>query len=410
MATVKIVLRDKESKDGTCPLAIRITKDRRSSFIHIGKSLKKDDWDPVERKVKKSYPNHVRLNNFILKKLSDASSISLELETIKSEVSSRAVKQKIKPSGGSTFNTQAQLYLDNLKNSGKYNQFTADKPRVAHFKAFLEGGDIAFSDITISLLERFKVYLKKPNKETKKRLSDRTVTNHLVLIRSVFSQAIKAEIVDRKYYPFGAGKMTIKFPESSKIGLTFEEVKLIEEVELSPGSFEDHARNLWLFSFYFAGMRVSDVLRLKWSDIQNGRLHYKMGKNAKGGSFKISKKAFDILELYENMKQDEYDYIFPDLKKINETHNNFIIQRTIAFTASRIDKILRTIVAPAAKIEKTLTMHIARHTFGQISGDKIPIQMLQKLYRHSSVLTTIGYQSNFLFKDTDEAMESVIGS
>ncbi|GAL82102.1 hypothetical protein JCM19274_2813 [Algibacter lectus] len=25
-------------------------------------------------------------------------------------------------------------------------------------------------------------------------------------------------------------------------------------------------------------------------------------------------------------------------------------------------------------------MHIARHSFGNISGDKIPIQMLQKLY------------------------------
>jgi integrase/recombinase XerD len=30
-------------------------------------------------------------------------------------------------------------------------------------------------------------------------------------------------------------------------------------------------------------------------------------------------------------------------------------------------------VAKAAKIEKLLTMHIARHTFGNISGDRIPL-------------------------------------
>jgi integrase/recombinase XerD len=53
-------------------------------------------------------------------------------------------------------------------------------------------------------------------------------------------------------------------------------------------------------------------------------------------------------------------------------------------------------------------MHIARHTFGNISGDKIPIQMLQKLYRHSSVTTTINYQANFMHKDTDDALYKVI--
>lgn len=53
-------------------------------------------------------------------------------------------------------------------------------------------------------------------------------------------------------------------------------------------------------------------------------------------------------------------------------------------------------------------MHIARHTFGNLSGDKIPIQMLQKLYRHTSILTTIGYQANFINKDTDEALDAVL--
>ena len=43
-----------------------------------------------------------------------------------------------------------------------------------------------------------------------------------------------------------------------------------------------------------------------------------------------------------------------------------------------------------------------------ISEDKIPIQMLQKLYRHSSLTTTINYQSNFIHKDADEALESVV--
>ncbi|MGV8130611.1 MAG: phage integrase SAM-like domain-containing protein [Candidatus Pacearchaeota archaeon] len=408
MATVKLVLRQKKNKEGAYPIAIRITKDRRTSFIHTGHHIHTDDWDSITQRVKKQHPNHARLNNYLIKKLSEASNASLELETIKTEVSSRAVKQKIKPTGGSTFFTQATLYLENLKKAGKYNQYTADKPRIKHFKEFLSGGDISFSDITVSLLERFKVFLKKPDEETGKRLTDRTIINHLVVIRSVFGQALKGEITDRKYYPFGPGKIQIKFPDSSKIGLSPEEVGLLEKVDLDHSSFEHHARNLWLFAFYLAGMRISDVLRLKWSDIQNSRLHYAMGKNSKEGSLKLPEKALLIIAQYKKDQDGKDGFIFPDLKKIENLNDTFIIQRTIAFATSRLDKYLRNHVAPAAKIEKKLTMHIARHTFGNISGERIPIQMLQKLYRHSSVTTTIGYQANFIHKDADDALNMVI--
>jgi integrase/recombinase XerD len=74
----------------------------------------------------------------------------------------------------------------------------------------------------------------------------------------------------------------------------------------------------------------------------------------------------------------------------------------------RIDTLLQDI-AGQIKTDKKLTMHIARHTFGNISGDKIPIQMLQKLYWHTSITTTIGYQANFMHKDKDEALTAVIG-
>tara|TARA_B100000949_G_C13951100_1_gene312938 strand:+ start:122 stop:361 length:240 start_codon:yes stop_codon:yes gene_type:complete len=51
-----------------------------------------------------------------------------------------------------------------------------------------------------------------------------------------------------------------------------------------------------------------------------------------------------------------------------------------------------------SSVDEKLSMHIARYPFGIISRDKIPIQMLQKLYRHSSVTTTIYHQANFMKK------------
>ena len=156
-------------------------------------------------------------------------------------------------------------------------------------------------------------------------IGERTAVNHLVAVRSVFSHAIKDNFCDPKYYPFGKGKTKIKFPDSIKIGLTPDEVKSLENVALDDFD-QNHARNLWLFSFYFAGIRVSDVLRMRWSDIQNNRLHYSMGKNNKGGSLKIPDKVIGILNQYEKHKESANDLIFPDLKNC-DFDNKFRTQK-----------------------------------------------------------------------------------
>lgn len=408
MSSIKIVLRQKPAPDGTLPLCLRITKDRKSSFVSLGYYLKESDWDKASQRVKKSHPNSTRLNNFLIKKLSEATDSALEVESKKNHVSAKAVRNKIKPDTAATFFPQAQNFLDNLKAAGKYNQYTSDKPRISHFREFLKGEDVAFSDLTVGLLERFVVYLKSSHKPKrgKARISERTIANHLVTVRSVFAHARKNGVVTKAQSPFGEGGIKIKFPDTNKVGISAEEVERLENAEL-PDPKHDHARKVWLFSFYFAGMRVSDVFRLRWSDFQNYRLHYSMGKNNKGGSLKIPDKAVRILEHYEQFKENNDDLVFPELKGA-DFNNEFITKRTIAFKVSAIDKVLRQHVAPKAGITAPLTMHISRHTFASLAGDKVPIQMLQKLYRHSKVETTIGYQTNFIHKDADDALDSVL--
>ena len=237
------------------------------------------DWDSDKQRVKKSHSNSARLNNLILKKLSEVSEKSLELEQNSPAVSSKTIQKALKLTGGTTFFKQAEIYCAELKRAGKFNRLSADQPRINRFKEFLNHADIAFQDITPDLLKRFKTYLM-----STRTIKERTAINHLIVIRSVFSQAISAGLVDTKYYPFGRDKIVVKFPDNIKIGLTAEEIKAIEELDLMSEPKMDHARNLFLLSFYFAGMRISDVLRLKWSDFQDGRLHYVMGKNLKGGS------------------------------------------------------------------------------------------------------------------------------
>lgn len=402
MASVKIVLRKKKNNDGTYPLAVRITKDRKSSYVYVGHHILESFWDAKNRKIKKSHPNSVRLNNLLSKKLAEAEDSLLDMEVQKTDTSSRIIKSRLKASKATSFFIQADQYLADLKKQGKYNRRKSDKSRVTAFKKFLNDSDISFKEITESLLTKYRSYLKGT-----KKVSEQTVVNYLTIIQTIFNQAIGGGIVEQKYYPFGRDKIKLKAPRSMKIGLSPEEVKQLEEMDLPKDSYMHHAKNIWLIAFYFAGMRVSDVLRLKWSDFQNDRLYYSMGKNEKPGSLKVPDKALKILFEYKGFN-NAHDLVFSDLQDLPDLSDTYNVQRRISGVIQKLDEALKQI-ATKANITKKLTMHIARHTFGNISGDKIPIQMLQKLYRHTSITTTIGYQANFIHKDADEALDAVIG-
>ncbi|MCX2495271.1 site-specific integrase [Pedobacter sp. PF22-3] len=401
MSVIKVVLRNKPKADGTRPLAIRIYKDGKESYIYLGYYLDPEHWDAKAQRVKKPHSNITRFNNLIAQRVAEAMEKVLEVDASVENASASLMKQKVKPTGGQKFYAQADLYLETLKEAGKFNRYTADKSKSQHFKDFV-GHDLPFSEVTVALLERFKHYLM-----TKLEVSERTAINHWVFVRSIFSQAIKNGVADAKHYPFGRGKIVIKFPETKKVGLSIEDIQKLEQLELKY-PVQNHVRNLWLFSFYMGGMRGSDILRLRWSDFENGRLYYTMGKNSKTVNFKVPEKAMIILENYKSNRTNFDDLIFPELKDLKNLDDTFEVQRKIMNAICRLDKILTKKVAAKAKITAKITMHIARHSFGRIAGDTIALTTAQKLFRHSDITTTMGYMNNFIHKDEDEALDAVV--
>ena len=141
-----------------------------------------------------------------------------------------------------------------------------------------------------------------------------------------------------------------------------------------------------MIAFYFAGIRISDIVNLKWSDFKDNRLFYVMSKNKKPLSLKVPDKATAILDLYKEDSKMNNGYVFPFLQNVDCKNTEEIFVKTRNAT-KLFNKYLKRI-ASICGIEKNLSNHIARHSFGNIAGDKIHPIMLQKLYRHSDIKTT----------------------
>lgn len=114
-------------------------------------------------------------------------------------------------------------------------------------------------------------------------------TKYLNKKKNIFSKCQITDNVSKK------DKIRVKFPESRKIGLNKWEVMLLEQLK-DLGLGDIHARNVWMYSLNFAGMRVADILKTCWSDFHDGRLYCRMVKNSKLVSLKIPSKVLDILE------------------------------------------------------------------------------------------------------------------
>ncbi len=442
MASIKIIRRkNKERKDGTAPLALRMSKNYKTNYFFTGQYILEKDWDSENSKVKRTHLNYKKINNFLMKKIIEANDISFEVsETISSkelkkkivgktnpksffELAIERVQDKFKTGTFSVAKAELSILYNleeflNLKktlsnnktisgiNKRRKNRISmAKKSEYSYLDAinhFKKCNQLKFQDIDQSFINKYKIFCSVYLSH-----KTRTITNQLILIRTIFNIAIKNNLIDSNIYPFAKEKEKIRIKNSThKIGLTKGEIELIERIEFSEPSSIWHTRNVWLIAFYFAGIRISDVVKLKWSDFKNDRLYYVMNKNEKPLSLKIPEKAKNILSLYKIYSKENNGFVFPFLQNVNERNKEDVFRKTRNAT-KLFNKYLKRI-ALECEIDKNLSNHIARHSFGNLAGDTIHPLMLQKLYRHSDLKTTLNYQANFIHKEADEALDNVI--
>ena len=403
MASIRIILRKKKNKKGQSPLAIRITQNRKTAYIYLDKYIFEDEWDDQKDKVKNRKGNNsTRLNLYLETKLIEVQKADLELREKKSNYSAQELKDYVStPVVQQDFFGFARAQYDLIRKENYY-RFSAESPAINHLESFVKKkGKLEFDDLTFSLLDEFRVHCLNNLK-----MSKRTVFNTLCVIRTIYNKAIKKGITDKSNYPFGENGLRLKKPPSEKIGLNLAEILKLEQSKFENQSLA-HAKSIFLFSFYMAGMRASDVLLLKWSDIKDGRLYYVMGKNDKPVSLKIPEKALPILEHYKGLKEHSDDTVFVEMNSSKTVTDQERLKRRLKKKIYKINKALKEI-GDSLGFSIPLTMHISRHSFASISGDKIPIQNLQVLYRHSSIMTTIGYQNEFINRGSDEALDKVL--
>jgi len=163
----------------------------------------------------------------------------------------------------------------------------------------------------------------------------------------------------------------IKVPKKER---KLPEVLTKEEVRKLINATETKKSKLILSLLYSSGLRVSEVVNLKPSNIdfeeKIGKV--KGGKGGKDRNFIIS----------DTLCKDLKNY----LKK--RESNEFVFSKSKALTTRNIQKIVKN-VKQKANITKKVTPHTLRHSFAtHLLEDGTDIRMIQALLGHASLNTT----------------------
>ena len=404
MATVKAVIReDKINSKNEAPIYLRVTKNRKTTFVSLQISVQPEYWDKDKECIKKNnkIKGYVRLNNFIGNERVKMMNKLLEFEIVDSSLSSKKIKEIIKGEEQIDFFIYADKYLKSIENTDSVRLYTQCKTVLNKLERFNKSRSLRFTDITIAYLKRFSEHL---SHQYNNRLN--TISTNLKVIRKLYNLAILEEFIQEDKSPFK--KLKLEWEKSNINYLTKEDIERIKSVELDPFTKDYHVRNLFVFAIYVGGLRISDLLMLRWRDIQDDiRVKVFTQKTKTNLTIKLPKVAIEILSLYKTANiQTASDFIFPFLSNDVDYSNPKYLYKKMSSINAAINYRLKEI-AVKAKIDKHLHFHMSRHTFATRGLEiGLPLSHVSKLMGHSSVKMTENY-AKLVNKELDKAMDLI---
>ena len=194
MASIKIILRDKATKEGMFPVVMRIIRNRKSKLISLGLECLKKDWDEENNQFKKSHSNHISRNRLLLKHKDRALKIIDDFIMDEVDFTLEQFEEKfrgVEPNKKTVLEFWDEVISDLIKSGKAGNAKALSETKKSVFN-FHKKNSLMFKEITPDFLEKYEVYLRENNN------TDGGVAFKMRELRSLYNRAMKKKLIDEK--------------------------------------------------------------------------------------------------------------------------------------------------------------------------------------------------------------------
>jgi integrase len=358
---------------GKAIIEIIAYQNRKRKYISTGIFILPTEWNYKKQEIDKKHPHADVLNFQIRSMINNLEKSQLEFLIKEKPYSINSVDKHREQAKNVSF-------IDFVKTEILNNRTLTPKTKISHANMlnklieFRPKGTIFFEDIDFTFVDDFMNFLREEN------YAINTIHKHHKNLKKYIELGIKKGLYDQKN---PCKEVKVKSELKKREVLTWDEVKKIEDSDLS--KYEDKVsivRDMFLFSFY-TGLRISDATNLKTSYVKKDKEGYALDFL----TIKVNKRA--EIPLYRLFKSSGSKLSKPEmiLEKYFDKKNEFLFPKLSEQYINRHLKLLTSIV----NIPLNVTFHTARHSFGTFMASKIPLPQLMFLMQHSDIKTTMVY-------------------
>ncbi len=370
--------RKKLDKKGKAPVLIECYLNRKRKYIKTGVRIEPKNWDSKLNIIKSNFPDYINLNRRLktqIKMLEDFEHKHLEEKKMFSlDLIDDSVFNKNLGLVSSNF---VKFCYKQLEENVSLSYETKRHHKVTIKKIEKYFPDLTFDKIDYLVIKKFDDVLR-----VEEKLHINTIANQHKVFKVYLNLAIKMDLMKPEDYPYKDFK--VKKIKTDRPYLTKEEVERLAKLKFTENTKNiELVRDMFLFSCY-TGLRYGDTRDLTLNDIEieNNEYYVKTRMNKTQDIIKIPAsllfkgKAVEIINKYSEDFPEKY--LFPRKTKKGLSNQE----------ANRRLKVVELI----AGINKTLTFHVSRHTFGtnlaDVTGDPY---LIKELMGHADIKTSMIY-------------------
>lgn len=394
-------------RDGTFPLMLRLTQNRKRKYLSLGMSVEERFWDFKKNQPKRNCPDRDAILAVIERKSKQYREQITQFKVEGKDYTLETLVQRVEnPVRQMNFGEYLDYFIQQLKEENRLGYAESFKGLKSSIILYCDNLDFPFSDIDQQWLKGYEMFLIRSGKK------ENTVGIRFRSLRVLYNRAVSEKLVKREYYPFDDFKVSRFHEQTMKRAISKEDIKRIMSLDLHTvttyhSPYLSLGRDLFLFSYLSCGINLTDMARLRYCDVFEGRLSYHRQKTGKLISFQLQPLALDIIEKYRKPEATPNDYVFPILDR--KVHKTAVQIRDKVRKANKAANKALHRIGEQLGIPIDLTTYVARHSYATVlKRSGVSTAIISESLGHSSERVTQIYLDSFENSQIDEAMKNLL--
>ncbi len=391
------------NKAGESPLCAMFFHKGRRKRVGLNISIKPELWDDERQQIKQDHPHRDELQFQINSQTKEYEKRIRRLEALEIPVTFENIFGQKDKKLSCVIAEYIEGIISELESRGRLSSIPKHR---ALLRNLSQSGLCVtrFEEIDDKFLQEFELFLRREGN------ADNSVATKMAIFKAAYNRAHAEGLFTYQTNPFSKYKVGGLWKKTRKRAIRKEDVQRLIDLEIEQtrqNTYAVFARDIFLFSYFSAGINFTDIASLRYCDVVDGRICYTRHKTQKLISFRLVPNAIEILNKYARKDADSEDYIFPILDRNVHITPLQIFNRTHKVLA-KVNTALKSL-SKQLGLQFPLTTYVARHTYATVlKRSGVNIAIISESLGHSDLSTTQIYLDSFENSQIDEAMKHLL--